>query len=607
VRPTAADSMHRVHLRGSTMVVVRLLVLLVAPLSIVSFLSIVGAASDQSVVLESSDPILLGPAGVDVAVDNDGPSAIRIKVRGGTLFDSFHSPSPAHLLVSGREASSLMKVSSAESMRFRLTVGRWNGSELLTGTLEVLVVSGGKASVAIRRIVKVDPGVDIPISLDSWSVASYQGVPFFDGKNYHAEVPLSLDDKMCFTTVSSKALLSSGSDSVEGTLACKKGDLHATLSFGVFPTVGSYEGNFVTQSGTLDVTVRRSTLWVLPALLAAIGIALAAWRSWWSGSGRRAVLYEERVDAVLSLAARSQRSFAEQAAGTPWAKYNLIPAVLAWSQSSMQRLRAPDADSTVFDAVVASAAEMAGLVAKWQAVPSAIETLPSSPDDIPGDVSDHLPKLAASILSAAGGARSLASMDDVEQLEVDAFDYEESVPSAGSRLAQFDALAADPPTYPKASDRAVLEKAVQQIRALLSKAPDIGHVTQLKADIVPELDAIGADLSKLPKHDTIVRAMAAAKVLQAAEKPGDDFSRAMREAFGRKVGRRIADVIVFAIAASIGVFTALNELYVGKPWGTWLDGAIILVWAFGSTAILTDVLQALLNLVQRSPATVSTS
>jgi hypothetical protein len=195
------------------------------------------------------------------------------------------------------------------------------------------------------------------------------------------------------------------------------------------------------------------------------------------------------------------------------------------------------------------------------------------------------------------------SIDEVERLEVDASDYTETAPGAASRLAQLAEIADDPPTLPKESDQVVLDGAIQRIRALLSSAQDTAHVAELRTQVIPELDAIRKELRKLPEADTVIRAMATAEMIRPLETRQDEFAEAMRQAFIRKIGRRTADFLAFVIAAAIAVFTALSQLYVGKAWGTWIDQVAILVWAFGATAVLTDVLQALLNFMQRAPAT----
>jgi hypothetical protein len=560
-------------------------------------------ADAQEIDVGGPDPIRLGAAGVDVLVTNDGPAPATLTVRGGPLVNA-SSTTQGRLLISGGDTASEelpLALDGAASSKVHLSVTDWDRSTPLMGELQIVRAGNDGPTVASRRDVKVEAGADIPVDLKKWSVTSYESTLGFAARTYHTHVPLA-EGRTCSTDAVASALLSTGDNTSRGRLTCAKGEHHALLSIGD-PPVGNYSGQFVTSYGSLEVSARRSTLWVLPALWALVGLAVAAWRSWWIDKRRNVVRHEERLDGVLRLADRSQDAFRGATAGRPWTAYDVRPAVLQWRRSSGQRLRDPDADqSKVFEELRKSAGELAALLARWEStVPAAFQRLPANESGYASEASEYLPQLQSRLVAARSGRRPLATVEELAGLVEDVTGYEASVLTTARRLARVQTLVNENPTFEDAHDQELWKETRQGIRGVVVAAKKVNGVKGL-APIITKLEALEAELDKLPgRHRDLVAKPMAGMAEEEPASPDDEFAASLERAFGRRVHRWAADLLAFVLAAIVAISTALAQLYIGKAWGTWLDQLTIFIWAFGATALLSDVLQALLRILERQP------
>lgn len=388
------------------------------------------------------------------------------------------------------------------------------------------------------------------------------------------------------------------------------------LIVGTFRTnaFADYAGTLESGGAKTEITVRYTTVIVWPVLTLLAGLAAALWAHGWVNGRRTFLLLRSRLLDIAATARLAQHTFSQQSeAAAGWRLYTIVPhveAVVADAITELESLRDQSRAGLVQPGVVAQleqlrtrSAPLETLVQEWSSAASRFRVLDQRRDAAADrDVWDLAPLLAqwADGLRRPSVANQTMTAEDwaTDRAEIDLLpgatnlvglvvyyrdeltaarrhlpDDHEEVAAADGRLAALTdrlRLAAHPESAGTPS------KAL----ALADEVAEFGDAVQR----LPRPKALPADADE-PAVDPREQRIAELKAMLATAGTNDARSTKQR--------LRTTDRGVTIIVCIVAVWSGIQTLYLGKPWGNVSDYVTALLWSFTATAVLPPVITAL--------------
>lgn len=500
-----------------------------------------------------------------------------------------------------------------------------------------LVVSDGASDTVRRRAVKLVAaergglaGQPEPKSLVASLKAAVHYWPWSDGGEVKVlNVPLPLDAKLPAAGGSYKlgetVAKLAASDGETALVRYERADAELpggtsglVLGFKSGGSPGEYAGEMLGVKGRdgkpVTLTVVSAHTWPLPALACFVGILGYYLMIRYLKVGRRVrELLEQEAGLRLSFVLAAQH-FAEASAGRPYAADSIADDFsrrCVELRSKIRRLRltnllSMDEGSDAYKDVVKQLAELGAVARNWSSfaegklnpLDDRLRDARAGFSSRPPEVQQEVPAVAAAavaVLAPTGpatiedfGARAASA--DTLLPPLSSWRRLNTQAAAVWRRYQRIVEAADFAAREPESQEEIKEQrkdAYAAWRGLwIEESFDPVEVGQKLSDLNGQLAFLGIE-SGAVAHD------AAAPPPHVEAAPDEQASQLSARVAGLARGRAGWDVFYLLLATAVAVHTGLGTYYYDKPFGTLRDYANLLVWGFGTKALLDMVTGAL--------------
>lgn len=519
------------------------------------------------------------------------------------------------------------------------------GVTTATGFVVVTGTRDGDVALA-RRALIVGPSTLTP-RIEKWTASNQSWTA---SGAAHGIPPLPLSGPACgaLGVDSKEVTLTSGSDFATLSYQCippsvepsalasvePSGDAVLVFREEEVPGVGQYSGTLMVGDTSVALTyvVAESILWAI--LVITIGLLLAVWRQVHSSGGpiRRA---DNRVTLIGEDAVLRQAEFEERAASASYRVYDIklgvaqdvgrLRSALASQRPSLTSKKGLQAafgtkDPDELNAVLKDAAALEQTVQHWPEVAKDLKALAEAVQGLdnahgaagiprPSEFSPLLVQRARELLMSAGGSPRTKPLTLHEARELS-----DEVPKLTSALKLLPIVAGlyvhlelgGVPSDLDPSDRDVWFRArrlVRQARAEFAVAADVVTLEQAKVDeLVGQARALHRRVAPPPAPGEDLPDV----MVDRREELAPQFPIPIIGGIGRLLGgawaqlsTRPVDLVWLVVAIAIAVWSGLALYWIDKPWGRPSDVIVLLVWAFGTTTLLTPIFSALEDVAAR--------
>ncbi|MGX7677730.1 hypothetical protein ACSMXN_02400 [Jatrophihabitans sp. DSM 45814] len=516
----------------------------------------------------------------------------------------------------------------------QVTIGPAPNASISGSGLLDAVAKSGNQTIVFHRPISAGPATVKP-AVKKWSATRVGW--FSTGQLAVGSLPnLPLLAPTCDGVQSGTAYLTSDSRVAPLKYECVKQGGTAEIRFNGDDVrhAGQYSGTLSIGGTDVDISLRRTTVWLWPLLVILVGFILASAQQAWTSNYRPLRRANNRLTAIGKEALDKQQLFIENAGNENYGKYNFQTGVLqqinklqrtldalqpAWARRWFLAFVpwAKDEHQDEYDKVITDMTALEQVVTDWPALSDALDILGSSLAATKADGSFAMAPLlvdrAGAILNPvaqdAAGAPSSAEIDlDFKAAQALVKEVGETsvalalLPTAKQLGEQLEEVEPGDGSVP--SDEAVYEEAMRkfrQARSELAIAESAEAVQKAKVDtLLTDARALVLQLDKPVTAEVDLAAVVEIQDDAAAQLTPTSglFGLFPRLAGALKRGAgsvRSVDSVWLFVSLAVAAWTGLAALYVGKPWGQWQDYVALLVWAFGGTAVLTSLLSGLAN------------
>lgn len=492
--------------------------------------------------------------------------------------------------------------------------------------------SSGTAVVVARRAFKVGAGVVLDPLVAKWTTTSYRG-GLFGAIMRNVVIPIK-DVTTCpsdpqIFVAGGVANPKGGASTVMAMCTSEgvdSGRVGVILSFPELSRPGDYVGMIDLlptddKRGAVELTVRRTDRVLLPALVLAMGIALALGVGRWVGRGNALAIDEEDMLRLLADADDAEREFLDQAGHASWkgCTYepdlrNQVTAVIDGLRSASHKLSKLAADDPERVKIMAPRVDITKLVTLWPDLPRRLGELSTAIEGVqraagtardaavdppePAFLQWAQPLLTGRTLTVtealtyAGSIDSAATMAEAWPVQL------EHLTKLGKRSERIKKAILDR-LIPE-SDLETLAKAdrtLSEARTELWTATDAAQLEKFKT--AEDIDNARSDLDSLNHYvgRTLARAgTETADIIEAVVVSGPSALRRRldeptptQRAADLANRRRVRNLAVLAVLAGVTLWTGLTALYFDKAFGTFRDYGNVLLWGFGAQVALEGI------------------
>jgi hypothetical protein len=588
------------------------------------------AAEETQVVKFSKDTVTVTPSqSASVVIVNTSTGVADLELAAyvagsdGTAIIVTLTPNKAEKLAAGQGTTVVIAAPDAKSSgQGIITVRSKIGENVFVDSLPVTVTAG----TAIK------PGVTTwKPEVFSWGAATRgKTIPLESGSTCPpppADASGNSGSASTTTTVkpAATAVIATGVHSTRVDAVCE-GD-HLRLDFGMFPRAGTYKGTLEVGETKVDLEVRRADPWPVAAVLAAIGILIAIVQRLWFANRVRFNEGRRTVKLLKPLANAAQKDFSVAAGDVTWKNYDIRPAANKVMDDLVAKvdeakggrsswLSGPKDGDVELQAALKGAASARASIEAWPTAAKAVAALAAARADL-GDRSRRAAKLVAWADGVLAGTTKIpptltaadSFRNDVATCAA-AFGHVKVVVELERALAGLEWYATDP------FDRRTFDEArgrVQGASRELERANDPGEVDG--AAIAGDLKRARRLIDRLPTPRPPTNREVAADLTRAVVPVADWVDGLLRGV--NRVERHVSQllgsywvftawtIVALLLAALAAITSGLQAQYVGKPWGTPFDYLTMLLWGYGTTSVLTPIIEGAERLVQRPALPVS--
>lgn len=572
---------------------------------------VAGAEADAPIAFAEQSAVTLSTNAVPVQLVNNTASEWTLSVM--AYLDV------ADDVVSSRTVDATAPATISEGGSVIVEVGP-SPADVTTGTGFVVVTASRAGETVVARRALLVTAVSEP-QIEKWS-GSNQLFTVSGAARGLPDLPLTGPGCGSLKDSSRDAFLTAGSDVGVLTYRCVPGSVNpeadARLVFddGGIRSVGQYSGTLKLGEKTVALSYLNSAPISWALIAASVGLALGVLRQVRTNSlpVRR---LDKRVTLIGEEALRNDDEYAKRAGAATYNGYDLMSAVgpeMARLQIALALLNPgwltrqgwiaafSGKDEEHLDGLVKEAAELNDLVQQWPNLATDFEELMAELRKVDElslkGLAPNLVQSARSMVAPTEG-NPKSTVLTIKQ----ARDLVEAVPKTTRALrllpvaSQLSKELAHQPDVP--SDRPVWVEAghlTRQALAELAVAKDASSLEQAKVDEL--LTRARALYRQLPPREAGRTAAIVPQdfVPETVIALIAGLGRAARSTWSVLSARQI-DIVWLAVAIGLAIWSGLTLYYVDKPWGRLGDIIIMVVWAFGATALLTPVLSAIEDVI----------